>query len=320
MILQTVLGDYEWIEDWAKIPETITGRLNGRTHGVVATSDGRVVICHQAVPSILIYDESANLESSWGDYPGAHGLTIVENDGIEYLWITDESSGKVVKATLDGREVMSLPVPSHKSYLEGKRYIPTWAAENPSTGDIWVADGYGESLVHRFSPSGVYLSTIDGTEGCGRFNNPHGINFFKNELFITDRINRRIVVYDNNGTFLRNSQNSIKKRNELHSPSSIDFYKNQMIVAELFTGIKILDAGSLDITDEIGANEFIHLDTGNESWWPPVAPVGWPDLAGTKNIRPGFFNSPHGACFTSGGDIYVVEWIKGGRIIKLKKQ
>jgi hypothetical protein len=36
-------------------------------------------------------------------------------------------------------------------------------------------------------------------------------------------------------------------------------------------------------------------------------------------IGRGDFNSPHAACFAPNGDIYVVEWVLGGRITRLEK-
>ena len=38
-MIKTAIGNYEWIEGWAKIPDTASGRENGRTHGVVVTKD-----------------------------------------------------------------------------------------------------------------------------------------------------------------------------------------------------------------------------------------------------------------------------------------
>jgi len=316
MIINTKLGKYKWIENWARIPDPFIGTDNKRTHGVVVTRENDVIICHQAVPTILIYNQDAVLISSWGNYPGAHGMTLTVENGSEYLWLTDEFSGRVVKVSLNGEEILSLSPPSHQVYINGQKYIPTWVAQNPITREIWVADGYGASLVHLFSPFGEYIRTIDGTEGCGRFNNPHGISFCQSEdgpeLFITDRVNKRIVVYDGNGNFKRYSTVA-------HSPSCFDFLGSNMIVPELFTGIKILNKDSLEVLDEIGTNQFIGLNP-NGSWWPPKAPIGWPDLAGTEHIQLGIFNSPHGACFAPNGDIYVVEWIIGGRITKLEKQ
>jgi hypothetical protein len=316
MLIETKLGKFNWIEDWAKIPGTPAGRENGRTHGVVSLSNGNIIVSHQATPSILVYNNDGKLHSSWGEFSGAHGLTVCYEKDKEYIWLTDEFSSRVVKMTLEGREVLSLTRPDHPVYGNGKKFIPTWAAQNPKTGEIWVADGYGAYLVHRFSATGDYLMSLDGTEGAGRFNEPHGIQFSRHsespEIFITDRANHRIVVYNGDGEFIQSSLSA-------HSPCCFDFHGDHILVPELFTGVKILDYNSLELIAEIGANKQVGPDP-NGGWWPPRCPDGWPDLAGTEYIRQGNFNSPHGACFSSNGDIYVVEWIIGGRIIKLEKQ
>lgn len=283
------------------------------------TKSGNVVVFHQAENGLLTFDPQGKLVSAVGGerWVGAHGLTLIEENGQEYLWLADQDSSEVVKATLQGEVVQTLPRPDYPDYRgdQAKQYIPTWAAQNPANGEIWVGDGYGASLVHRYDKSGKYQSTIDGTEGAGRFREPHGINFTvrdgKPELFITDRANHRIVVYDGEGRFLRQSQAA-------HSPCCFDFLNGTVVVPELFTGVKVLDAGSLQTITEIGASDRVKPNPDG-GWWPPVAPQGWPDLAGTGHVRPEFFNSPHGGCFAPNGDIYVAEWIIGGRITKLKK-
>jgi hypothetical protein len=51
-------GDYQykWIEDWIKIPDSVSARENGRTHGVCVTSNGNVIIFNQADPGVLLYN------------------------------------------------------------------------------------------------------------------------------------------------------------------------------------------------------------------------------------------------------------------------
>ena len=105
---------------------------------------------------------------------------------------------------------MSLPQPPHPEYASGN-YIPTWAtvAEERfgGDGDIWVADGYGSHLVHRFDRSGNYLQTLDGSEGGGRFSCPHGLALdtrrSEAEFYIADRGNSRFQVYGMDGTYRR---------------------------------------------------------------------------------------------------------------------
>ena len=247
---------FEARKTWAALPALSEASENDRTHGITTTLDGRVIVFSQRQNGIVHFAADGGPLASYGgdQWLGAHGLTKVIEDGEEFLWLTDELSCEVAKTTLEGEVVMRLAQPEHPAYAARKedgsipknaRFIPTWASVHPLTKDIWVADGYGASLVHRYSPEGIYLDTIDGTEGAGRFNCPHGIawNQFADgsvSLFIADRANHRVAVYDQNGAFVRAS--SI-----CHSPCSFAFNGNEVLVPELFTGVKILDAISLEL-------------------------------------------------------------------------
>jgi hypothetical protein len=276
------------------------------------TKAGHVVVFHQAKNGLLTFDPQGKLMSAVGGdrWLGAHGLTKIAEGGTEYLWLADQASAEVAKVTLQGETVMTIARPDHPLYggAEPKRYVPTWAAQNPDNGEIWVADGYGASLVHHYTAKGEYLKTLDGTEGAGRFACPHGINFTRGangpELYITDRSNRRIVVYDGTGRFLRQST-------VVHSPCCFDFLGDLVLVPELFTGVKLLDVKTLTVATELGASDIVG---------PEKRPDGWPNLAGTPLVKAGKFNSPHGGCFGPNGDVYCVEWIVGGRITKLARQ
>jgi len=317
MVSTSATATYEWVDHWARVPESASSRENGRTHGVGVLADRRVVVFHQAENGLVIYDPEGRMVSATGGdrWLGAHGLTRIEEDGTELLLLTDETSAEVAKVTPEGETVLQIARPQHALY-EGddpKKYVPTWAAQNPDNGEIWVADGYGASLVHRYDQTGRQIATIDGTEGAGRFACPHGIHFHPGsmgpELYITDRSNKRVVVYDGEGRFLR--QGTVT-----HSPCCFDFLNGLVLVPELFTGVKLLDIQTLESVQEIGASDRVGPSSEEGKW---KKPEGWPNLAGTEHVRPGQFNSPHGACFAPNGDIYVVEWIIGGRITKLKK-
>ncbi|HAI14691.1 MAG TPA: hypothetical protein DCM28_23500 [Phycisphaerales bacterium] len=313
-----VADSYHWHEHWATLPDTPQGKANGRTHGVCVRGDGAVVVFAQTVDGLLTYDPDGKLISAVGGdrWLGAHGLTKILENGTEYLWLCDQESAEVAKVTMDGQTVQKLPKPEHALYHgdDAKRYVPTWAAQHPVTGEIWVADGYGASLIHRFDSMGQQMQSYDGAEGAGRFACPHGINFRiadqgKVELFITDRGNKRIVIYDDNANLLR--QSSIT-----HSPCCFDFLHNWVLVPELSTGAKVLDVNSLELLGEIGVAQW----AGIAPEYNHKTPEGWPNLAGTQHVHAGAFNSPHGGCFAPNGDIYIVEWIVGGRITKLQRQ
>ena len=75
---------YTWIDNWARIPETESGKRNGRTHAVVVTKAGTVVVFHQADPAVLVFAANGTLQQSWGhDYAGAHGMTLVEEGVLD---------------------------------------------------------------------------------------------------------------------------------------------------------------------------------------------------------------------------------------------
>jgi hypothetical protein len=252
---------------------------------------------------------------------GAHGLSTYRDGKDEYYWLTDEFKGYVDKVDKNGNIIQSLEPPEHSVYKgsNAKEYKPTWAAQNPKNGDIWVTDGYGGDIVIRYGKDGRQLDTLDGTEGIGRFKTPHDLEIRlkkdnRHELFITDRAKKQIVVYDMNGSFLRHIKG-------LHSSCSFCFSGDQVIIPELFSGIKVLDADTLELQTEIGKSGLvIPRDLSSDIWWLESCPDGYPNLRNTKDLIPGMFSSPHGTCVTPGGDIYVVEWIIGGRVTKLERR
>jgi hypothetical protein len=301
---------YEWIEDWIKIPETKSGKENGRTHGVVVTESGDVVIFHQADPAVLRYDSSGKLLDAWGSrFLGAHGMTLVKEKDTEYLWLTDESTGEVLKTTLDGKTILSIEKPRLKIYEEGK-YSPTWVAVNEEgfggNGDIWVTDGYGMSCVHRYAKDGVYLNSLNGSEGkAGKFDCPHSIFLDTRkenpEMYIADRGNKRFQIYDLAGNY-----KGTFGADFLGCPCGASTFNDLLIVPELCARLAVLNCKD-ELICYLGQNERV------------CEIPGWPNHE-RKLIEAGKFNSPHAAAVDKDGNIYVVEWIIGGRVTKLVKQ
>jgi hypothetical protein len=301
---------YEWIEHWARIPETESGRSNGRTHAVVTLENGDVLIFNQAQPGVLRFDPQGKLKNAWGDrFGGAHGMTLAYDGDAPVLWLTDQYSAEVVKTTLDGRTLMNLQRPNIAAYRGTGKFVPTWVAVNEErfggNGDVWVTDGYGANFIHRLTRSGAYLGSINGTEGnAGGFACPHGITFIPKaagaELFIADRSNKRVQVYDADGKFKR-----VFGADFLNSPCGFAYRDGVVYVPELYARLAILDEHDKLIT-YIGDN-------------PAAKPSpGWPNLP-PEQIHPGKFNSPHGMAVDKAGNLYVVEWIVGGRITKLAR-
>ena len=295
---------YQWRDDWARPPAS--SRSNGRTHAAAVLADGRVAVFHQADPAVLLCDAGGTVTAAWGDYPGAHGLTLVtEPTGEQALWLTDEAAGVVRKHAADGRLLQELPRPPDDR-IDGGRYVPTWVAVGPD-GDVWVADGYGSGLLFRYDAAGRYKSKLDGTNGVGRFKCPHGIAFDAvGRLWVADRGNRRVLVCDADGGVLRHSDAAC------HSPCGFAFHAGNAYVPELGAGLKILDA-DLNVLASIGDNAAV--EEAEVRGGPTVA--FWPNVPRSR-LSPGTFNSPHGVAVGPDGSVYVAEWIVGGRVTKLE--
>ena len=263
MRIGTGANTYEWIENWAKIPDTESARAGWAHHGVVVSETGDVITFHQEDKTVLVFDRAGNLKGSWDSgLAEGHGMTIVKEGGTEYIWFADNGrkryaggnydypdgdaqvTGQVVKTTLQGETVMKLEKPDLAVYQSGN-YMPTWVAVNEErhggNGDVWVADGYGQSYVHRFGSSGAYIGSINGEEGqAGRFNTPHAVIIDTRkadpELYVAHRSNGRVQAYDAEGNFKR-----VFGSDFLTSPSGFGADGDLMVIAELKARLAITD-------------------------------------------------------------------------------
>ena len=327
-------NSYDWVDNWAQIPESDSSRMGWAHPGIVVTESGNVITCHPGDPEVMTFDGEGNLLSSWqGDFADAHGMTLVNEGGVEFLWIADNGSkrhhdhdyeyppgespvpGKAFKTTLDGETVMSLETPPLPVY-EDTRYSPTAVSVNEErfggNGDVWVADGYGASYVHRFTKGGEYVGSINGEEGAGAFNCPHGIFIDRRkaepELYVADRANARVQVYDMEGGFERSFGTDF-----LTTPSAFVTHGDLMVVAELRARLAVIDMNDELIT-YLGDNAQV------------CEVEGWPNNKSdegrtipTSLLETGKFNSPHGLAVDPNGNLYVAEWLIGGRVTKLNR-
>ena len=313
---------YDWIDNWAKIPDTPRARTGWAHHGVVVTEADEVILFHQLDPTVLVFDTMGSLLRTWDiGLTNAHSMTLVKEDGAEFLWMADNyrnyanersgrgaKSGRAVKTTLHGETLMTIQHPDIEPYRE-RTFAPTAVAVNEErhggNGDIWVSDGYGEQYVHRYDKSGDYIGSINGEEGqAGPFGGPHalwiGARKTERELYIAEQRNGRIQVYDLEGNFKRAFGPGF-----LTSPSAFTIYGDLLIVVELRSRLAFLDRDD-SLVCYVGERE-----GGNDI-------VGWPNIP-AQLLEPGKFNAPHGISVDSVGNLYVVEWMIGGRTTKLVK-
>jgi DNA-binding beta-propeller fold protein YncE len=143
----------------------------------------------------------------------------VRVDAHDNIWVVDRYSDMVIKlnpqgevAMLLGRKPESVDVPSAPDHGRGNPpgsgqqsdlfQSPTDVAWD-SSGNIFVADGIGNARVAKFTSDGVFVKSW-GSRGTGdsQFNEAHGIAVdATGNVYVADRGNHRIQVFDNNGNF-----------------------------------------------------------------------------------------------------------------------
>ena len=181
-------------------------------HEMVQDKNGRLILLtNETKNNVIIYDRSGKVLKTWGDqFPGAHGLTLVEEGEEEFMFITDHDRFQVYKTTLDGEILMTLnkPLESGK-YTAESVYKPTEVTVLPN-GDFYVADGYGLQYIMHYNHKGE-LQNIFGGRGDEDhlFQNAHGVCYDDRDpsnpvLLVTARIKNMIKRFSLDGEHIDN--------------------------------------------------------------------------------------------------------------------
>jgi len=281
---------YELVDGWAKLPEGESFRDVGGI--AIDDTNDRVYILNRSDHPIMVLDREGNLLNSWGEgfFNRAHG-SCLGPDGS--LYCTDDRNHIVAKFTPEGKLLMTLGTKGQASdtgyfrtfdFWESLARIqrgappfnrPTGVALN-SSGEIYIADGYGNAKIHKFTPDGKLLFSWGEPGGApGQFRLPHNIWIDKQErIWISDRENSRIQIFNSRGEFITEWTDVIR-------PTDIFIDDEETVyVSELCLRVSIFT-----IDGKLLAR------WGNEG----------------KDKETALFHAPHAIAVDSRGDLYVGE-------------
>lgn len=213
----------------------------GEVLGVAVNSKGRLVVLNHpgsassgplygnASTQLLEFDASGKFVREIGK--GVYGLGYAHSvrfDKYDNLWVVDKGTNAVIRFNAPGYVTLNLgrrpegpddPAefyyrpqrPTPPVHVDGQFRQPTDVAWD-SDDNIYVSDGYTNSRIAKFDRKGNWLKSwgsrgsggAHANENPGQFSTPHNLGIDRqNNVYVADRGNRRIQVFDTEGNFKR---------------------------------------------------------------------------------------------------------------------
>jgi DNA-binding beta-propeller fold protein YncE len=201
--------DYVAVADPLTFP---SGTTMGASASVAFDSKGHLRVLNRGTQPLVEFDANGKFIRAFGEglFTRTHGLRF---DGDGNIWVTDVGSHIVVKMNLQGQILLTLGTKGQagewNEATQSRRLNEPNDLAFARNGDIFVVQGHtpgkGDPRVLKFDKNGNFIKSWGGkgTEP-GTFDVAHGIAIdAKGLLWVADRENQRIQIFDADGKFIR---------------------------------------------------------------------------------------------------------------------
>jgi DNA-binding beta-propeller fold protein YncE len=265
-----------------KVPE---GTTMGAPASVTFLANRHLLVLTRGQQAFFEFDEQGTFVRAFGDrlFTRAHGVRV-DRDGN--IWATDVGAHTVMKFSPQGDLLMTLGVKGEAGEWNeaagSRRFNQPNDIAIASNGDLFVVQGHtpggGDPRVLKFDNTGKFLSTWGGRgKGPGQFEVAHGAAIDANGLlWVTDRENQRIQLFDQSGKFVREVRYA-------GLPCAIDIGPREIYMVNGFAGQLL----RLDLEGRVLA------------------------VMGKPGKEPGEFGEAHMIALSPGGDVYVADSVNG---------
>lgn len=182
-------------------PQRPAGIKWGHVPGIAVDGKDRVWVYTRAEPPVQVYDASGKFLKSWGSdvIKTAHHIKF---DSRGNVWVADIGYHVVMQFTPEGKLLKTLGTRGKPGCDETHLDQPTDMAVTPE-GEVYVSDGYGNNRIVHFDKNGRFVKAWGklGTRP-GDFSLPHAIVLVRDRLYVADRNNVRVQVFDRDGKLL----------------------------------------------------------------------------------------------------------------------
>jgi len=259
----------------------------GASSDVVFDSKGHLFVLSRGAQPISEFDENGKFIRAFGEglFTRSHGIRL-DKDGN--IWATDVGAHTVMKLSPQGQVLLTLGEKGQAGAWDGAthRFNEPNDMVIAANGDLFITQGHTPGAgrggvaqnpgVLKFDKNGQFIKFWGGkgTEP-GKFDVAHGIAIdAKGLLWVTDRENQRIQIFDQDGKYIR----EIKYAG---LPCSLDIGKQYIYMVNGFAG------------------QVLRMDLDGKV----LAAVGKPGPAGTW----GEFGEAHFIAVSPKGEIYVAD-------------
>jgi hypothetical protein len=177
-------------------------------------SDGRPGVDWRWEHILMVFDRSGKVIEDWSKWDPIwsrpHDVEISPYDPEKHVWVVDADNHFVSKFTNDGKtRLLTIGTPGVPGTDDTHLGRPTFMAFMDA--NTWyLADGYDGTRVIKYDMNGKKLlewgmkGTQPNEKHPGYFNSVHGIavNPKTRRVYVNDRNNGRLQVFDENGKFL----------------------------------------------------------------------------------------------------------------------
>jgi len=207
-------------------------------HDLAIDSKGRILMVTDNVKNnIIVYLANGNFVEAWGtEFPGAHNIKVVNENGEDVLYVVDSGwilnpkwdgvaindwdspfnkvvaqSGFIAKLAIDGRLIYTIGHPQTIGvYRQDQPFRPTDIAI-ADNGDLYVTDGYGSDYVLQYDSLGRFIRHWGGHNNSNKdlnLVNTHGVSIDsrkqgENQLIVSSRGEMALKRFSLSGEYLK---------------------------------------------------------------------------------------------------------------------
>lgn len=282
---------------YVPVPNPVTlpaGTTMGAAASVTFDAKGHLLVLTRGPQAFFEFDEQGTFIRAFGGglFTRAHGVRL-DSDGN--IWATDVGAHVVYKLDPQGHVLLTLGTKGEAG--EWNEAAGSRKLNQPNdvalarNGDLFIVQGHtpgpgGDARVLKFDKSGKFVKSWGGKgKGPGQFEVAHGIAIdAQGLLWVTDRENQRIQIFDGDGAFVR----EIKYAG---LPCSLDIGKQYIYMVNGFAG-QILQ---MDLNGKVLA------------------------ATGKPGTGPGEFGEAHVIAVSPKGELYVADSINSALLKFVKK-